>query len=89
MPPTRRLDIVLDSVRRLQRMGATGNLVNLLQKQYPADLAQVFADLQERETPRPSGLEGTVDDQRALNAAPIQWVTERYVNSTTLVLVTI
>ena len=49
MPPTRRLDIVLDSVRRLQRMGATGNLVNLLQKQYPADLAQVFADLQERE----------------------------------------
>lgn len=49
MPPTRRLDIVLDSVRRLQRMGATGNLVNLLQKQYPADLAQVFSDLQERE----------------------------------------
>ena len=28
-----------------------------------------LADLQERETPRPSGLEGTVDDQRALNAA--------------------
>jgi magnesium transporter len=49
MPPTRRLDIVLDSVRRLQRMGATGNLVNLLQKQYPADLAQVFSDLQDRE----------------------------------------
>ncbi|MBA3949702.1 MAG: magnesium transporter [Acidobacteria bacterium] len=49
MPPTRRLDIVLDSVRRLQRMGATGNLVNLLQKQYPADLASVFSDLQERE----------------------------------------
>jgi magnesium transporter len=49
MPPTRRLDIVLDSVRRLQRMGATGNLVNLLQKQYPADLAAVFSDLQERE----------------------------------------
>jgi len=49
MPPTRRLDIVLDSVRRLQRLGATGNLVNLLQKQYPADLAQVFSDLQERE----------------------------------------
>ncbi len=49
MPPTRRLDIVLDSVRRLQRMGATGNLVNLLQKQHPADLAAVFSDLQERE----------------------------------------
>ena len=49
MPPTRRLDIVLDSVRRLQRMGATGNLVNLLQKQYPADLAQVFSELQDRE----------------------------------------
>jgi magnesium transporter len=31
------------------RMGATPNLVNLLQKQHPADLAEVFSELPERE----------------------------------------
>lgn len=41
----RKLDVVLDSVRRLQRMGATANLVNLLQKQHPADLAQLLSEL--------------------------------------------
>lgn len=41
----RKLDVVLDSVKRLQRMGATANLVNLLQKQHPADLAQLFSEL--------------------------------------------
>ena len=45
----RKLDVVLDSVKRLQRMGATSNLVNLLQKQYPADLAQLFADLPDKD----------------------------------------
>ena len=45
----RRIDVVLDSVRRLIRMGATSNLVNLLQKQYPADLAQVFSELGEKD----------------------------------------
>jgi magnesium transporter len=45
----RKLDVVLDSVKRLQRMGATSNLVNLLQKQYPADLAQLFAELPEKD----------------------------------------
>jgi magnesium transporter len=30
-------------------MGATPNLLNLLQKQHPADLAQIFAELPERE----------------------------------------
>jgi magnesium transporter len=45
----RKLDVVLDSVRRLQRMGATANLVNLLQKQHPADLAQVFSELAEKD----------------------------------------
>jgi magnesium transporter len=47
--PQRKLDVVLDSVRRLMRMGATANLVNLLQKQHPADLAQLFSELPERE----------------------------------------
>src|SRR3954470_17916737 len=45
----RKIDVVLDSVRRLIRLGATANLVNLLQKQHPADLAQVFAELGEKD----------------------------------------
>ena len=45
----RKLDVVLDSVRRLQRMGATSNLVNVLQKQHPADLAQLFSELSEKD----------------------------------------
>ncbi len=47
MPPLRRLDVVLDSVKRLQRIGATANLLNLLQKQHPADLAEVLSQLPE------------------------------------------
>jgi magnesium transporter len=49
MVAQRRIDLVLDSVRRLLRIGATANLLNLLQKQHPADLAQVFTDLQDKE----------------------------------------
>jgi len=41
MAPQRRIDVVLDSVKRLLRIGATANLLNLLQKQHPADLAQM------------------------------------------------
>jgi magnesium transporter len=49
MVTQRRSDLVLDSVRRLLRIGATGNLLNLLQKQHPADLAQIFGELQDKE----------------------------------------
>ena len=49
MLPHRRIDVVFDSVKRLQRIGATANLLNLLQKQHPADLAEVFSELPERE----------------------------------------
>lgn len=49
MAAPRRIDLVLESVRRLLRMGATPNLINLLQKQHPADLAQLFAELNEKE----------------------------------------
>jgi len=49
MAAQRKIDVVLDSVRRLLRLGATANLVNLLQKQHPADLAQVFAELGEKD----------------------------------------
>jgi magnesium transporter len=47
--PQRKLDVVLDSVKRLLRMGATSNLVNLLQKQHPADLAQLFSELPDKD----------------------------------------
>jgi magnesium transporter len=49
MVAQRRLDLVLDSVKRLLRIGATANLLNLLQKQHPADLAQIFSELPERD----------------------------------------
>ena len=49
MPPHRRIDVVLDSVKRLQRIGASANLLNLLQKQRPADLADVFKELPDRD----------------------------------------
>jgi magnesium transporter len=45
----RKIDVVLDSVRRLIRLGATANLVNLLHKQHPADLAQVLAELADKD----------------------------------------
>ncbi len=49
MAPQRRIDVVLDSVKRLLRIGATANLLNLLQKQHPADLGQIFGELLESE----------------------------------------
>jgi magnesium transporter len=49
MAAQRRIDVVMESVRRLIRMGATPNLLNLLQKQHPADLAQIFSELHARE----------------------------------------
>src|SRR5687767_4923565 len=49
MAAQRRIDLVLDSVKRLLRIGATANLLNLLQKQHPADLAQVFNELPDKE----------------------------------------
>src|SRR5215217_615245 len=49
MAAQRRIDLILESVRRLLRIGAMPNLLNLLQKQHPADLAQLFAELQEKE----------------------------------------
>src|SRR5947207_7791132 len=49
MAQQRRIDLVLDSVKRLLRIGAIANLLNLLQKQHPADLAQVFSELPDKE----------------------------------------
>ncbi len=49
MTAQRRSDLVVDSVKRLLRIGATANLLNLLQKQHPADLAQIFGSLLDNE----------------------------------------
>jgi len=49
MAAQRRIDLVLDSVKRLLRIGASANLLNLLQKQHPADLAQIFSELPDKE----------------------------------------
>ncbi len=49
MPTQRRIDLIVESVRRLLRVGATSNLLNLLQKQHPADLAQIFTELSEKQ----------------------------------------
>src|SRR3954467_8846239 len=49
MAAQRRIDLVLDSVKRLLRIGASANLLNLLQKQHPADLAQVFGELNDKD----------------------------------------
>ncbi len=49
MAAQRRIDLVLDSVKRLLRIGATANLLNLLQKQHPADLAQIFSELLDKD----------------------------------------
>jgi magnesium transporter len=49
MAAQRRIDLVLDSVKRLLRIGASANLLNLLQKQHPADLAQIFTELPDKE----------------------------------------
>src|SRR5918993_430010 len=53
MATQRRIDLVLDSVKRLLRLGATANLLNLLQKQHPADLAQIFSELPDKDREAP------------------------------------
>ena len=45
----RRIDLARDLAKRLLRIGATANLLNLLQKQHPADLATIFSELSDKE----------------------------------------
>jgi magnesium transporter len=42
-------DLVLASVRRLLRVGATANLLNLLQKRHPVDIAEILRTLNDHE----------------------------------------
>jgi hypothetical protein len=68
MAPQRRIDVVLDSVRRLLRIGAIANLQNLLQKQHPADLGQIFGELHDGE--RAAAFSILVERQPKLAARP-------------------
>ena len=45
-----RSTVLLDSIRRLHRRGATGNLLNLLQRVHPADLHPQFKFFTDVET---------------------------------------
>jgi magnesium transporter len=47
MAAPRRTDLLLDSVTRLLRVGASANLLNLLQKQHPTDVAEILRRLQD------------------------------------------
>jgi magnesium transporter len=42
-------EVVLTSIRRFLRMGATANLLNILEKERPADLAEILRVLSDRE----------------------------------------
>jgi len=72
MAAQRRIDLVLDSVKRLLRIGATGNLLNLLQKQHPADLAQIFSDLQDKEREAAFSLLAERNGRLAMEAKALQ-----------------
>ncbi len=45
----RRIELARVLAKRLLRIGATANLLNLLQKQHPADLATIFSELPDKE----------------------------------------
>ena len=49
MAAQRKTDLVLASVRRLLRVGATANLLNLLQKRHPVDIAEILRSLNDHE----------------------------------------
>src|SRR5512147_749263 len=49
MAAQRKPDLVLASVRRLLRVGATANLLNLLQKRHPVDIAEILRTLNDHE----------------------------------------
>jgi len=50
----RKLDLAIESARKLARIGAGTNLVNLLRKMRPADVAVIFGNLTDGERSSPS-----------------------------------
>jgi magnesium transporter len=69
MAAQRRIDLVLDSVRRLLRVGASANLLNLLQKQHPADLGQIFSELNDKDREASFSLLADRNGRLAMEAA--------------------
>lgn len=61
-------EVVITSIRRFLRMGATTNLLNILEKERPADLAEVFRHLPERERRQAFDLLVERDRSRAMEA---------------------
>ncbi len=61
-------EVVLTSVRRFLRMGATANLLNILEKERPADLAHILKSLPERERRVAFDLIAARDRARAMAA---------------------
>ncbi len=49
MASQRKTDLVLGSVRKLLRVGATPNVLNLLQKRHPVDIAEILRALNDHE----------------------------------------
>ncbi len=68
MPARKNEEVVLTSVRRFLRMGATANLLNILEKERPADLATIFRSLAERERRVAFDLIAGRDRTRAMEA---------------------
>src|SRR5262245_5040142 len=68
MAAQRRIDIVVGSVRRLLRVGALPNLLNLLQKQHPVDLAEIFASLNAHEQRAAFDARASKDPKLAMQA---------------------
>jgi magnesium transporter len=68
MAAQRRIDLVLDSVKRLLRIGANANLLNLLQKQHPADVAQIFSELPDKDREAAFGLLAERNGRLAMEA---------------------
>jgi len=61
-------EVVITSIRRFLRMGATTNLLNILEKERPADLAEVFRHLTDRERRSAFDLLVARDRSRAMEA---------------------
>ena len=59
-------DLVLASVRRLLRVGATANLLNLLQKRHPVDIAEILRALNDHERRAAVDAMATADPRLAM-----------------------
>lgn len=68
MPARKNEEVVLTSVRRFLRMGATANLLNILEKERPADLAHILKSLAARERRAAFDLIAARDRTRAMEA---------------------